>query len=859
MDTSEITLIQGGLFLFFAVQTVALGLLNAGKVWRHVVSFLGKNVDDSLKPRDGGHLIEDGFENISIVEKEKDSPDVPRIVQGVAELGFWLILAFMCEYRPPWGHHGTRTWSRDDYWFQFAVLIIVSSCFIRKTSSSALINREQTDEWKGWMQFAFVSYHYFAGAELYNFIRVLVSAYLWMTGFGNVRFFLSKKDFSFMRIYRMLWRMNFLVLFLCGIMNNSYILYYISALHSFHFLIVYLTLFIFKGHNSSHRILQIKFIVLAVLISVVWNVPGVFDYTVGLVFPPNWRHEFHFRTYLDHFTPLVGMVFAVNYDNMTTWINSIESKGHICEGVGKAVVGLFVAGGLVAWLAGLLPLEKLAYNSWHPYTALLPIIGFIFLRNLFPSWRAHHSYLLAEFGRLSLETYLMQHHMLMTSNAKTLLLLVPEYPRLNMLVTSILFIFVSGRMKRLTEVLAELCIPSDWKGALINLGVLLGLIGSLSVAGLFISLAPAIFQPALGLVLVIVLAMAILWFLCPKDLQQSMSSIPVSVKIAAPALIVGLLLMHSSMSLVDRVDSNSNTSVRLAAMPHGECARLVASAWDWKASSFDAALAQECRFTKFDTASTRTLLAGKRLAFITGKAGDGPAQLFRDLAHLVSGEEEGGVNMKRLDKYGVSLALLYEAVEVEMFLRQESAHVYIIDSGIAAAQLPTCTVEHRQPQILQFGKDLAYRLAYRDRDREEQEQESSQGSMHISLNLIALSKPQRCHPASDKAEIPNIGRRLLAGNASVAQVNSTKAAGDKVAAPVLRPKTVFVGCYPLRALMVVGIILLMLLTQDNYYGSSHLGLWAANKAHDLYSQQLIAVHQRKESSSPTEELAHQGV
>ena len=70
----------------------------------------------------------------------------------------------------------------------------------------------QTDEWRGWMQWGFIVYHYFAAVEAYNgmesplgetlsiysvaslfaVIRVYVSAYLWQTGFGNWRFFATK-------------------------------------------------------------------------------------------------------------------------------------------------------------------------------------------------------------------------------------------------------------------------------------------------------------------------------------------------------------------------------------------------------------------------------------------------------------------------------------------------------------------------------------------------------------------------------------------------------------------------------------------------------------------------------------------
>jgi hypothetical protein len=39
-----------------------------------------------------------------------------------------------------------------------------------------LLSRNQTEEWKGWMQFAFIMYHYYRAYFVYNEIRVFVSA-----------------------------------------------------------------------------------------------------------------------------------------------------------------------------------------------------------------------------------------------------------------------------------------------------------------------------------------------------------------------------------------------------------------------------------------------------------------------------------------------------------------------------------------------------------------------------------------------------------------------------------------------------------------------------------------------------------
>jgi hypothetical protein len=64
---------------------------------------------------------------------------------------------------------------------------------IKPIKDLSLLGREQTEEWKGWMQFIFLLYHYFHAEEVYNPVRVMITCYVWMTGFGNFSFFLFEK------------------------------------------------------------------------------------------------------------------------------------------------------------------------------------------------------------------------------------------------------------------------------------------------------------------------------------------------------------------------------------------------------------------------------------------------------------------------------------------------------------------------------------------------------------------------------------------------------------------------------------------------------------------------------------------
>ncbi|CAF89002.1 unnamed protein product, partial [Tetraodon nigroviridis] len=121
------------------------------------------------------------------------------------------------------------------------------------------LNREQTDEWKGWMQLVILIYHV-SGASVfipvYMHVRVLVAAYLFQTGYGHFSFFWLKGDFSLYRVCQVLFRLNFLVLVLCVVMDRPYQFYYFVPLVTFWFFIIYGTLAMWpqilqKKANSS--------------------------------------------------------------------------------------------------------------------------------------------------------------------------------------------------------------------------------------------------------------------------------------------------------------------------------------------------------------------------------------------------------------------------------------------------------------------------------------------------------------------------------------------------------------------------------------------------------------------------------
>ncbi len=147
---------------------------------------------------------------------------------------------------------------------------------LHEPKAPTLLNRDQTEEWKGWMQVMFLLYHYFEARELYNAIRIFIAGYVWMTGFGNFSYYYVRADFSAGRFAQMMWRLNFFVFFACAALRNDYVLYYICPMHTLFTLAIYGALGCAVAANRTNWGVAAKVLLCLLAVLLMWDVPGVF-------------------------------------------------------------------------------------------------------------------------------------------------------------------------------------------------------------------------------------------------------------------------------------------------------------------------------------------------------------------------------------------------------------------------------------------------------------------------------------------------------------------------------------------------------------------------------------------------------
>jgi hypothetical protein len=301
------------------------------------------------------------------------------------------------------------------------------------------LSRDQTNEWKGWMQALIITYHYnkaWTALWFWEIIRLAVSSYLFLTGFGHTLFFLQKEDYSFRRVASVLIRTNLLPVTLSYVMRTRWLLYYYMPLSTFWFLVVYATLAIAPGLNKNRLTLICKIIASATIVRTfitTHDLPETFVRLLTLTFRISFdaRAFFDYRVRIDEYVVYVGMLSAVLY----LWLQEIlsPSSQRTHDKSSETLRALFPHLKLATTALAALILAYFWYKvhasftqasdwaTWQSILGPIPILCFIVLRNSHPVLRNYHSEAFAWLGKYSGEMYTMQNHLWLAGDQESVL------------------------------------------------------------------------------------------------------------------------------------------------------------------------------------------------------------------------------------------------------------------------------------------------------------------------------------------------------------------------------------------------------------------------------------------------------
>ncbi|KAK2830246.1 hypothetical protein Q5P01_018177 [Channa striata] len=410
--------------------------------------------------------------------------------QALCRMGMIMGYFYLCD-RADVFMKEQKFYTHSTFFIPLTYIFVLGVFYNENSKETKLLNREQTDEWKGWMQLVILIYH-ISGASafipVYMHVRVLVAAYLFQTGYGHFSFFWLKGDFGLYRVCQVLFRLNFLVLVLCVVMDRPYQFYYFVPLVTFWFAIIYITLAMWpqilqKKANSSgmwHLVILVKLLGLLLFICFFAFSQGFFEnifsvWPISKLFELNGSiHEWWFRWKLDRFAVIHGMVFAFIYLVLQKCQVLSEGKGEALFSAKISSLLLFLS--VVFFITYSIWASscktKTECNEMHPYISVVQILAFILIRNIPGYARSIYSSFFAWFGKISLELFICQYHIWLAADTKGILVLIPGNPSLNIMISTFIFVCVAHEISLITNDLAQVVIPKDTVALLKRLGAL---------------------------------------------------------------------------------------------------------------------------------------------------------------------------------------------------------------------------------------------------------------------------------------------------------------------------------------------------------------------------------------------------
>lgn len=478
--TETATVMQLVMATIFIVSFVTMLIMMIWRYQKKSDSFENNDVSD-----DKQDTKETDENEVKVkVEVKVDDHWMWQISTSLTRLGLIMLYFFLCD-RTTFFMKENKYYTHVNFFLPFSYLMILGFFFTEKTKQTTILHRDMTDEWKGWMQLVILVYH-LTGANgvvpIYMQIRVMVSSYLFLSGFGHFHFFFTKADYSFHRFCTVLIRMNFLVILLCLVMNRPYQFYYFVPLVSFWFLVVYVFMAVWPHVTSSsidssavhYFFMVLKLSALTAAITLMYS-SEVFFEKIFLSTPlkalfvttddslVDWR----FRWSIDRYSTLYGLLFAFGMmiGRKFKLFNESNSESGLFSSRGLT---WFISVTSVSCLTGYIIFtavcrSKQECNEIHSYVAFVPILSYICLRNL-PGWlRTKYSAFFAWFGQISLELFIGQYHIWLAADTHGLLVLLPGFPVMNVIVTSFIFVCVSHDIHCITNKLVPYLVPNDCK------------------------------------------------------------------------------------------------------------------------------------------------------------------------------------------------------------------------------------------------------------------------------------------------------------------------------------------------------------------------------------------------------------
>ncbi|XP_036319275.1 N-acetylneuraminate 9-O-acetyltransferase [Rhagoletis pomonella] len=387
-----------------------------------------------------------------------------------------------------------KYYSEFSFWIPVGYVFALGIFFTEESRFTKVLNRDQTDELKGWIMLVVLIY-YMTGAHrvlpIHMHIKLLISSYLFINGYSQFTYmWQTGGNSAFVRFFQVMFRLNFITVILCFCMNRPYQFYYFVPLLSFWMCVIYFVLSLpprisaqsVESNPLHYLYLVAKFVGCFSVITILF-MSEVFFERIFLTRP--WKalfvstdddiHEWWYQWKLDRYTVTFGMIFAACF-HIAQKHSIFDDNNHgnlFARRTSITVTLLALLSVCLYTTFSFLCRNEQECEEIHSYIVFIPIVGYIVLRNISGILRTRYSTFFAWFGRISLELFICQYHIWLAADRHGVLVLLPGFPTLNMIITSFIFVCASHEVHRITQTLLPYAVPSDWKLVMRNFVIFL--------------------------------------------------------------------------------------------------------------------------------------------------------------------------------------------------------------------------------------------------------------------------------------------------------------------------------------------------------------------------------------------------
>ena len=134
----------------------------------------------------------------------KETKSYYELITCLARIGLIMAYAFLCD-RTNFFMKENKYYTAPNFFLPIAYVFALGLFFTEDSKLTRVMHRDQTNEWKGWMQLVILTY-YMTGADqvlpIYVNVRLLITSYLFLMGFNHFTHYWQRGDTGLFRMWQ---------------------------------------------------------------------------------------------------------------------------------------------------------------------------------------------------------------------------------------------------------------------------------------------------------------------------------------------------------------------------------------------------------------------------------------------------------------------------------------------------------------------------------------------------------------------------------------------------------------------------------------------------------------------------------